>query len=268
MCSKEPEIFMLPCEIQSIWMNYLCITKLFQLRQVSRVFKDFVEFHLRAYFKSGPEIIAWYSAYDLNRKLMHSFPLSFDKILKTDSTFYVCKHANTEDALYDQLYFVYPLQGQTAVVELNVLRVWLTLKLVRMFSAESNARFQPHKPNGPNTKCPNASEQEDCPAQCFRLGGIQVEFLEDLKLSHAECSSSDPRSILVFKISEVDIEAQVLSAYPRIFNQVHITRGPESPLVPYDIEIDGAIFKLQDYKRILPQSPLLLEWYDRIVLGE
>ena len=56
--------------------------------------------------------------------------------------------------------------------------------------------------------------------------------------------------------------------FPRIFNQVHITRGPESPLVPYDIEIDGAIFKLQDYKRILPQSPLLLEWYDRIVLGE
>jgi hypothetical protein len=249
-------------------MNYLCLSKVFQLRQISRVFKGFVEYHLRQYFRTGPEIIAWYSAYDFNRKLLHSFPLSLEKILKTDYTFYACKHANTEDVLYDQLYFVFPKQGQTTVVELNVSRVWLTLKLVRTFSSESNFRFQPHKPNGEKTKCPNASEQGDCPAQCFRLGGIQVEFLEDLKLSHTECSSSDPRSLLVFKISEVDIEAQVLSANPRIFNQVQITREPESPLVPYDIEIAGARFKLDDYKRILPQNPYLLEWYDRIIIGE
>jgi len=263
-------IFILPFDIQTLWMQYLCLTKLFKLRKISRAFRDMIDTHLRSYFRSGPQLIAWYTAYDLNRKLLHSFPLSCQKIFKTDYTLYTCTHENTEDVMYDQLYFVFPIQDQTQVVELNVSRVWCIIKLVRMFFPVpcKNFRYQPHKPNGEDTTCPNASEGGHCPAQCFRLGGLQVEFLEDLKLSQTECSSTDHRSIFIFKINEVDIEAQVLSAYPTSSAQVQIIRGPDSPHVPLEIEIDGVQLKLEDYKRILPQNPYLLNWYDRIVIGK
>ena len=265
-------ILNLPTDIHYLWMNHLTLVQLFKLRQVNCQVRDVIDNYLRLYFRSGPEMVAWYSLYNTDRILSYSFQLSLKKKSHSLGIQYSCKHYSTKDDFYDQLYSVFPMQSPSnAIVDLNVLRVWITLKLLRIFpNNRPFGVFQPHKLWGDDSECPNVEcgNGNDCPGECFCFGGIQLEFLQDLKLSNKECSSSDSRFLLDYDIYPVDIGAQIQSVYPGIFPKIQVNRGSGAPEVPYDLEIYGANFRIQDFKRILPQNPDLLKWYDRIVIGQ
>ena len=263
----------LPLEILIKIFYLFSIPELFLLRQISRRFQTCIDLHLKLYFKSGPQITVWRSAFDKNGSsygIYSSFELCSENSDGSNFIYSARWDWDQDEDIFVLLPFFrleYKMYFANDYRPFVLYEHWLTSRLTRMYSKLPDL-VEPHQQwiDFGNEICVAEVESDEGSCKsCVRYGGSQQRVFGWSFGDNLE--EDDPSDLIKIRREPADISIWFIDSPDDALKIQEMLRN--QGVTVFEGLVEGMQISLEDLSAIfLPKNVALQNWFKRVVLGK